>query len=89
MTRKIERTIEDIDKTKAVIAEYQAKLRELEQRKTELENVEIIALFRKERMTEDDFRAFIQSRREADEAPVPVSVPATKTTEKEISEDED
>ena len=95
MTRKIERTIADIDKTKAIIAEYQTKLRELEQRKTELENAEIIALYRKERMTEDDFRAFIQSRREADDPPVTpqmtpsATTPAPKTRTKEIAGDED
>jgi len=89
MNKKIERIIADIDKTKAAIALHQAKLRELEQRKTALENAEIVALYRKERMTEDEFRAYIQSRREVEAAPVPSATIATDPIKKEIPDDED
>ena len=85
MNKKLERTIADIDKTNATIAQYQAKLRELEQQKTALENAEIVALFRKERLTEDDFRAYIQSRREADTA---TAAPAPEITTKETPADD-
>ncbi len=42
MNVKIERVIKEIDKTKEKISEFQAKLRELEKQKTELENMEIV-----------------------------------------------
>ena len=63
MNQKIERTTAEIGKVKEKINEYQAKLRELEQRKTSLENEEIVALFRKEKLTESEFAAFIKSTR--------------------------
>ena len=63
MNQKIERTIAEIDKVKDKITVYQAKLRELEQRKTSLENEEIVAMFRKEKLTETEFAAFIKSTR--------------------------
>lgn len=66
MNAKLERTITEIGKTKEKIAALQEKQRTLEQQKIELENVEIVALFRKERLTEGDFLAYIKSRREAD-----------------------
>ena len=43
---KIEKVNAAIIKTKETIAEYQKKLRELERQKTDLENLEIIALYR-------------------------------------------
>ena len=67
MNAKIEKTIAEINKTKDKIAEYQAKLRTLEQQKITLENEEIVALYRKEKLTEDDFIAYIKARREAAE----------------------
>lgn len=42
MNPKIERVCKDIDKTKDKIGELQARLRELEKQKTELENTEIV-----------------------------------------------
>ena len=54
---KIEKVKADIVKTKAIIAEYQKKLRDLERQKTDLENLEIIALYRRENFGEDDFSA--------------------------------
>ena len=42
MNAKIERVCKEIDKTKGKINEQQARLRELEKQKTELENVEIV-----------------------------------------------
>ena len=60
---KIERVKEDIAKTKAKISEYTAKLRDLERHKTDLENLEIIALYRKENFNEDEFSALLRSQR--------------------------
>jgi len=63
---KIERVKEDIVKTKARISEYNAKLRELEKYKTDLENLEIIALYRKERFSDDEFSALLRAQRGED-----------------------
>ena len=46
MNPKIERVCKDIDKTKGKISELQARLRELEKQKTELENTEIVETVR-------------------------------------------
>lgn len=46
MNPKIERVCKDIDKTKGKIGELQARLRELERQKTELENTEIVETVR-------------------------------------------
>jgi len=51
----------EIENMKAKIAESQARLRELERQKTELENAEIVAIFRKEKMTEDEFARFVST----------------------------
>ena len=67
MNPKIEKAVRDIERTKNKIADLQAKQRTLEQLKTELENEEIVALFRKERLTEDEFREYIQSRHETEQ----------------------
>ena len=42
MNPKIERVCKEIEKTKGKITEQQARLRELEKQKTELENTEIV-----------------------------------------------
>ena len=62
---RIERVTADIGKTKARIAEFQAKLRAQEQQKIDLENEDIIALYRKEKLTEDDLIALIRSKRDS------------------------
>ena len=46
MNPKIERVCKDIDKTKGKISELQARLRELEKQKTEMENTEIVETVR-------------------------------------------
>lgn len=60
MNSKIQKVTTDAEKIKAKITELQARLRELEQQRTELENAEIVAIFRKEKLTEDDFAAFVK-----------------------------
>lgn len=60
MNPKIQKVTGEIEKIKAKIAGQQARLRELERQKTELENAEIVAIFRKERLTENDFAAFVR-----------------------------
>ena len=60
---KIEKVSAEIAKVKGKIAEYQAKLRDLEKQKTALENEEIVALFRREKLTEDELYNLLQSQK--------------------------
>lgn len=60
MNPKLQKVNGEIEKTKAKIAESQATLRELEKKKTELENAEIVAIFRKEKLSEDAFTTFVR-----------------------------
>ncbi len=46
-TKKLIKVDESIEKTKAQIIELQQTLRELEQEKTKLENIEIVGIIRK------------------------------------------
>ena len=64
---KIEKVKSDIVRTKTAIAEYQKKLRDLERQKTELENLEIIAIYRKENFSEDEFAELLRSQRKSKE----------------------
>ena len=50
---RIEKQRAEIEKTKAKFAEIQAKLREQEKHLRDLEDVEIVAQFRKERMSDE------------------------------------
>lgn len=60
-TEKIDAAIE---KTKAKIAEYQARLKELERKKTEQENTEIVGLVRSVDMSPQELAEFVRARRE-------------------------
>jgi chromosome segregation ATPase len=75
---KIEKVKEQIAKTKDIIADYQAKLRELEKQKTDLENLAVIAMFRKEKLDEDEFSMLLHSMRkdapEAEPQPEPAAM---------------
>ena len=81
---KIEKVKEQIAKTKDIIADYQAKLRELEKQKFDLENLAVIAMFRKEKLDEDEFSTLLHSVRkeeaEPETAPPPpvAALPAKK-----------
>lgn len=60
MNPKLKKITTDIDKTRDKIADLQVKLRELEQQKTEVENTEILALFRSVALTPEELAGFIQ-----------------------------
>ena len=60
---KIEKVKTEISKTKARIADYQVKLRALERQKTDLENEQIVALVRSEKISDGDLSALMQSFR--------------------------
>ena len=63
MTPKIERVAKEIDKTKGKIADLQNRLRDLERQKTNLENEKIVAMFRREKLSEDEFAALLRAPR--------------------------
>jgi hypothetical protein len=63
---KIERKKTDIARTETKLTEVRAKLREQKLELINLENEEIVAMFRREVITESDFSALLRSRREAE-----------------------
>ena len=64
MNAKIERVNKDIDKAKEKINEFQARLRELEKQKTELENIEIVEAVRGTDISLNDLPAVLKALRE-------------------------
>jgi len=61
MNPKIKKVSDDIEKTRAKIAELQALLPELERKKTDMENTEIIKLFRSADIAPADIPDFIKA----------------------------
>ena len=61
---KIERKKADIARTEAKLTDVRARLRQQKEELTKLEDDEIVALFRNEIITEDDFAKLLRSRRE-------------------------
>lgn len=59
---KLERIIAEIEKTKETISKQQAKLRELEAQKTEVENLQIVQMVRALRMTPAELSTFLQGK---------------------------
>ena len=74
LSPKINKVNTEIAKTKAKITEYQTKLRDLERRKTDLENDDIITLVRSENISDAELSALLQSIRRAP----PAGVQSTK-----------
>lgn len=62
MNPKIEKLGKEIDKTKTKIAEMQAKLRDLEKQKTELENTDYVAIARSFHLTPQQLAEFLKSQ---------------------------
>ena len=61
MSAKIERVNKEIEKTKSKISDQQARLRELEKQKTELENLEIVEAVRGMNISFTDLAALLKS----------------------------
>ena len=61
MNPRIKKVISEIEKTKAKIADYQSRLKELERTKTELENADIVAMVRGIDIPPAEFEAFAQA----------------------------
>lgn len=59
MNPKLQKVIRELERTTTKIAELQALLPELERQKTELENTEIIKVFRSADVAPADFATFI------------------------------
>lgn len=59
---KLERIIAEIEKTKDAISKQQARLRELEAQKTEVENLQIVQMVRALRMTPAELSTFLQGK---------------------------
>ena len=66
MSKKRERILLNISKTKEKIADLQDKLRELERQKTELENTEIVELVRSTKINTSELSTFLKAYREND-----------------------
>ena len=79
---KIERKKTDIARTEAKIAEFREKLRSQKQELKDLEDDEIVALFRKETLTEDALRLLrSQRKQENNDAGEPAQIPARQEKE--------
>ena len=65
MNPKIEKLAKDSEKTKAKIAEQQARLRDLEKQKTELENTDFVAVARSYHLTPQELAEFLKTRQMA------------------------
>ena len=74
---KLERIIAEIDKTKDAISKQQARLRELEAQKTEVENLQIVQMVRALRMTPAELSTFLQGK--PDNAPAAATATANST----------
>lgn len=89
MNARIERVNKDIDKTKEKISEFQARLRELEKQKTELENIEIVEAVRGMDIPLTDLPALLKALRTQKGAPFTSGQPGPKSpsnTDKEENE---
>lgn len=64
---KLEKIDAEIEKMKAKISAYQAQLKELERKKTEQENTEIVGLVRGVDMTPQELAEFIRSHKAVNE----------------------
>lgn len=78
---KLDRIVKEIDKTRAKIAEMQARLADLEKQKTEIENMEIINLVRSVNLPHDGLAALIRSYRETGKPPADMAAPTVADAE--------
>ena len=77
----------EIEKVKGKIATQQARLRELEQQKTELENTEIVGMVRGLEVTPEELASIIQAIRSGNTGGL--SVAAQNPEEQEEMDDEE
>ncbi|MDR1059623.1 MAG: DUF4315 family protein [Clostridiales bacterium] len=80
---KIEKAAAEIEKTKAKIAELAARLREQERAKTRLENEQIVAIVREERISDAELSSLMGALRRA--RPPEAEAPAQNTARTEVA----
>jgi len=66
---KLERIEHEIEKTKAKISEFQSKLRELERKRTEEINLQIVQIVHAESLTPQELADFLAKRKSVFEYP--------------------
>ena len=64
MNPRIQKLADEIEKIKRKITDYQSRLRELEQQKTQLENADIVAMVRGVDIPPDQFAEFVRMFKE-------------------------
>jgi len=90
LNQKLQRLIREIERVKAKIAELQASLPLLEKQKTELENAEIIKVFRSANVTPENFTALIEEYKANMAGPAQYpDRPATHNNTMEVNDDEE
>ena len=90
MNQKIQKTISEIDKTKTKIAELQTRLRELDAQRVDLENTEIVSLFRSVDVAPQELAGFIRAYKEQTGQRDPrQSVPAYQAEQEDDLNDEE
>ena len=82
MNPKINKVTEEIERTKAKIAELQALLPELERRRVDMENTEIIRLVRSASIAPTDLPEFLEAIKTINAAP-PINENNTTLTEED------
>lgn len=81
--KAIEKINEEIVKMKTKVADYQARLKDLERQKTEMENAEIVALVRGVDVAPEELKSFIETYRQQR-----AGVPPTLTRQEEAINEE-
>jgi predicted nucleic acid-binding Zn-ribbon protein len=82
---KIQKLSTEIERLKTKISEYQARLRKLERQKTIMENDQIVALFRSQKISDAELSEVMSSIRNG----TPITVPAQTKNEMEDNTYED
>ena len=81
MNPKIQKTVREIERARAKIAELQALLPELEKQKTDLENTEIVRLVRSACVAPGELGDYLRSIRLENAQPEPARLAACIETE--------
>lgn len=90
MNAKIRKVVEEIERTKAKIAELQALLPELERKKTDLENTEIVRLVRSVDVAPDKLTDFLEAYKAGNTAARPDAPPTPAyTTRQEVLQNDE
>ncbi len=95
MNTKIKKVIREIENAEQKIVEWQEKLRQLNAEKIELENIEIIAMFRGYKVSSYDIENVMNSFKEYHESdvtepkPLPTITSGTKFDMEDMENEED